>query len=352
MPNDPIETLTAEVEIFAIPQAPGMPPLTDAILHVRRRQDGAPGRARLGLPAFEGRRGPAGPPAAIHKGDASAAELATLAGSLDTTNLNWAWRNTDDNSQYVWDGTEFVIYPDAYGTPGPVGPPPTLTAGDLTIGGQPADLGYGIRVTGAGPGTYAVSVDLPQPPPGDKGDPGDSGPILSATDLAPGQTPKDGDTLVVRDGLVYFEAPVRAPDLFSAGPDAFPTQNATTTTAKIDMLTLSIPAYPHPVRLDIDGEVDVDVSATGQVAIEVRRGSAGGTLIGLGRTGNGSGWRPVRIRNHADASITPETTNDPAIIPANTPTTLYIAAVKRAGSLVGWAIRSDAAQLRVKVERV
>lgn len=351
MPNDPIETLTAEVEIFGIPQAPGMPPMADAIFHIRRRQDGAPGRARLGLPAYEGRRGPAGPPAAIHKGDATTAELTTLAATLTKDNLNWAWRNLDTNDQHVWDGEQFIVYADAYGTPGPTGPPPRLTAGDLTVAGEPVDIGYGLRVNGAN-GDYTISVDMPPSPKGEPGPPGPAGPILEATDIAPGQTPTDGDTIIVRDGLVHFEPAQRAPDLFTVGPDGFPTQNATTTTAKIDMFTLSIPAYPYPVRLDIDGEVDVQVSTTGQVAVEIRRDSATGALIGLGRTGNGDGWRPIRLRNHGDASITPETTNDPSVIPANTPTTLYVAAVKRGGSLFGWAVRKDYAQLRVKVERV
>ncbi len=60
MPEDPIERINVDLEVFAIPQTPGMPPMTNTVMHVRRRQDGAAERAVMGLPAFQGEPGERG----------------------------------------------------------------------------------------------------------------------------------------------------------------------------------------------------------------------------------------------------------------------------------------------------
>ncbi len=52
MPEDPIERINVDLEVFAIPQTPGMPPMTNTVMHVRRRQDGAAERAVMGCRRF------------------------------------------------------------------------------------------------------------------------------------------------------------------------------------------------------------------------------------------------------------------------------------------------------------
>src|SRR5699024_1224377 len=131
-----IEKISADIEVFGIPQADGAPPMTVSYLHVRRRQNAAEGRAKMGLPAYTGEPGPAGPPGAIHQGDRDGDELDALATVLDKQHTTWAYRNTDTSDQYVSSGETWVICHGVYATPGPVGPAPVLTPGTLTIDGD------------------------------------------------------------------------------------------------------------------------------------------------------------------------------------------------------------------------
>ncbi|WP_411815478.1 hypothetical protein [Gordonia sp. SND2] len=351
MPNDPIERLSADVEIFAIPQRPGMPPMTDAVFHVRRRQDGAAAQARLGLPAYEGQPGPPGPPGAVHQGDRTTSQLEALRTALDGRNINWAYRNSQTNDQWVWTGDDFVIYHGVYGTPGPVGPPPQIDAGPLTVGGNQVDPAFGVRVGGSA-GVYTVGIDMPPPPPGEKGDPGPSGSIIDSVDVDESSSPADGDGLVYVEGtgkLEWRPASTFVPE-YVIPPSGFTSQSVNATTTRINLATLSLPAMPYPYRLDISGDIDVDCRASTQIDIEVRVGASDGPLVALGRTGAADGWRPVYIRSHSDVAITPETMS--ATTPANVDLVLWIGAVKRAGSTYGWGVRADRAQLRVRLLRV
>lgn len=352
MPTDPIERLGADIEIFAIPQRPGTPPMTEAILHVRRRQDGAAGTARLGLPAYEGRPGPKGDPGAVHQGDRTTSQLDALRTALDGRNVNWAYRNSQTNDQWVWTGEDFVIYHGVYGTPGPVGPAPTMSAGTLTVDGQSVDTGlYGVRVGGS-QGAYTIGIDMPPSPPGKKGDTGPGGVIIGSVDIDAASTPEDGDGLVYVGGtgkLEWRPASTGVPE-YVVPPSGFPTQSVSATTTQIPLCTVQLPAQPWAYRLDVVGDLDIDCQSTTRVDIEVRLTDQSGPIVGIGRTGAQSGWRPVTIRSHSDAAITPETAT--AQVPAGTAVTVWVGAVKRAGSAWGWGVRNDYAQLRLKVIRV
>ena len=351
MPNDPIERLAADIEIFAIPQRPGMPPMTDAVMHVRRRQDGAAGQARLGLPAFEGQQGPAGPPGAVHQGDRTTSQLDALRTVLDGRNINWAYRNTQTNDQWVWTGEDFIIYHGVYGTPGPQGPAPTLTAGVLTVAGTPVTSGFGVHVGGSA-GAYTVGVDMPAPPPGAPGPPGPSGSVINSVDVDPGSTPSNGDGLVFVEGtgkLVWQPSTTFVAE-YVIPPSGFVTQSVSATTTRIELCSIMLPAMPYGYRLDISGDVDVDCRTSTQIDIEVRLGVSDGPLVGIGRTGAADGWRPVAIRSHSTVAITPETAAPD--MEAGGALTLVVAAVKRAGSTFGWGVRSDRAQLRIRLQRV
>lgn len=350
MADDPIERIGVELEVFGIPQPAGAPPMTDTYLHVRRRQDGAGERAKMGLPAYKGEQGDPGPPGAIHQGERTTAELDALALVLTTAQTNWAYRNTDTNDQYVWTGAVFVVYHGVYGTPGPTGPAPTMSAGSLTIDGdEVTDPAYGVRVTGSG-GSYTLGVDLPEMPQGEKGDPGPSGSVIDSVDVT--GDPTDGDVLqfdaatsklLWQPGGYFIEEYVVAP----AG---FPNVSKGPTDTRHNMFTVQIPAKAWPYRFDFAGGVDVSSLWGTQIDMEIRTGSISGTLVGYGKGQDGEGYREVAFRAHSDVDIDP--TTSAGVIAANTAVTLYVSAVKTAGVISTWSIRNTKAQLRIRLLRV
>lgn len=353
MNKDPIERLGVELEIHGVPQADGAPPMTTTYLHVRRRQDGAAERAVMGLPAYRGEPGPPGPPGAIHQGDRDTDELQALATVLDERNTNWAYRNTDTNDQYVWSGEAWVIYHGVYATPGPVGPAPTMTPGTLTVGGQEYQGQYGVRVSGED-GQYSVGLDLPEPPKGDKGDPGPAGPIFTSVDVDQTSTRDDGDTLVYHAGSdkLRWQRTVLGVEEFAVPPSVFPDVSNLTNTSRREMFALEIPAKPYPYRFDFAGGVDVNVPFGYHIDIEIRSGHvSNGTLVGLARDDAHQGWHRLVFFPFTEEAFDPDTP-DTAIVPANTPQTLYVSAVRRQGSIFGWGLRRDYAQLRVRLMRV
>lgn len=349
---DPIEKISAEIEIFGIPQAAGAPPMTTSYFHVRRRQDGAVEKAVMGLPAYIGADGPAGPPGAIHQGERDSAELDALALVLGKQHTNWAYRNVDTNDQYVWSGQTWVIYHAVYATPGPVGPAPTMTPGTLTVDGEPVGGEFGVRIAGSN-GSYSVGLDLPAAEQGKQGVPGPAGPIYTSVDVDQAKAPAAGDSLVhnATTGKLEWKAIVFGIEEYVVPPANFPTATLSSTTSRRDLVTLEIPAKNYPYRLDFTGGVDIDSRSGHQIDLEIRRGNATtGELVGMGKGQDGEGWREVAFRAHSDVAIDPTTTA--GVIQPGTAVTLYVAAVKRAGILWGWGVRNDRAQLRVRLLRV
>lgn len=351
MADDPIERIGAEIEIYGMPVADGAPPMTVGYFHVRRRQDGAAGRAVMGLPAYEGKQGPTGPPGAIHQGERDTAELTSLATILDEANTNWAYRNTDTNDQYVWSGEAWVIYHGVYATPGPVGPAPTLTPGSLTIDGEPYSGPYGVRIAGSA-GSYSVGIDLPEMPQGEEGPPGPSGPIFTSVDVDQTSVRDNGDTLVYNatSGKLQWLPVSGAIEEYVVPPASFPNASLTSTTSRRDLVTIVIPAKTYPYRFDFTGGVDVDSRSGHQIDLEIRTTDpVTGPLVGMGKGQDGEGWREVAFRAHSDVAIDP--TTSVGVIAPGTAVTLYVSAVKRAGIIFGWGVRNDRAQLRVRLMR-
>lgn len=353
MADDPIERIGVELEIYGIPQPAGAPPMTETYLHVRRRQDGAAERAVMGLPAYEGAPGPPGPPGAIHRGELDTAELDALALVLGSDATNWAYRNTDTNDQYVWSGATWIIYHDVYGTPGPVGPAPSLSPGTLTIDGDPvAGPEFGVRVTGSA-GNYALGVDLPPMPEGPPGPTGPSGSVINSVDVADDSDPTEGDVLTYRedDGKLVWQPGQFVTEEYVVGPGGFPTVTKGSSDTRHTMFSVNIPAKPWPYRFDFAGGVDVSSSNGTQIDMELRTDNAtSGPLVGYGKGQDGEGYREVAFRAHSDVDLTPESTE--GIIPADTAVTLYASAVKTAGVLTSWKIRNTKAQLRIRLMRV
>lgn len=359
MPSDPIERIVTDLEIYGIPQPAGSPPMTETYMHVRYRPDGNAARAKMGLPAYEGAPGPPGPPGAIHQGEATTAQLNSLGASLGPSDVNKAWRNTDTNDQYVWDGDEFVIYHNVYGTPGPTGPAPNLTAGELTVGGEVIDnADYGVRISGNNP-NYIVDLDLPEPPQGEKGDVGPSGSIYTSVDVDQSSTPNDGDVLVHdadEDKLVWSPGGYWIEE-YVVPPSGFPNFSKSSTDVRNLLCTINIPAKTFPYRFDFTGGVDMNAKTGHQIDLEIRTDvgapsnpAQNGPIVGYGKGQNGEGWREVAFRAHSDVAIDP--TSTAGVINPGTPVVLYVSAVKVAGILFGWDGRNDKAQLRVRLLRV
>ena len=351
MPEDPIERIGAEIEIYGIPQADGAPPMSVSYLHVRRRQDGAVERAVMGLPAYRGEPGPPGPPGAIHQGDRDTAELTALATVLDSTNTNWAYRNTDTNDQYVWSGEAWVIYHGVYATPGPVGPPPTVQPGTLTIDGQEYAGPYGVRVSGSA-GSYSVGIDLPEMPKGDPGDVGPAGPVFTSVDVDQTSVREDGDSLVYDEakGKLVWQPVAYGIEEYVVPPASFPNANLSSTTSRRDLVSVTIPAKSYPYRFDFTGGVDIDSRIGHQIDLEIRTGDPEtGALVGMGKGQDGEGWREVAFRAHSTVALDP--TSSVGVIQPGTEVVLHVSAVKRAGVIFGWGVRNDRAQLRVRLLR-
>lgn len=353
MADDPIERLAVDLEIYGVPQVAGQPPMTDTYLHVRRRQDGAAERAVMGLPAYQGETGPPGPPGAIHQGERTTAQLDALATVLTTDQTNWAYRNTDTDDQYVWSGETFIIYHDVYGTPGPTGPAPTMQPGTLTIDGDTIDdPDYGVRINGSG-GTYSVGLDLPELPEGPQGPVGPSGSVFTSVDVDQTITKSDGDTLVYKasSGKLQWSTGGAWLQEYVVPPAAFPTGTYSSSTTRVGLCTVVIPAKTFPYRFDFVGGVDCYAPGGFQVNLEVRSGNIStGDLVGLGKGQPSEGWREVAFRAHSDVAINPESTD--GIVSAGTEVTLYVSAVKTAGAWNNWQVRNTQAQLRIRLMRV
>lgn len=353
MADDPIERLAVDLEIYGIPQPAGSPPMTDTYLHVRRRQDGAALKAVMGLPAYAGAPGPQGPPGALHQGERTTAQLDALAVTLGPDHTNWAYRNTDTDDQYVWTGETFIIYHDVFSTPGPPGPPPTLSPGDLTINGEElTDLDYGVRVNGSA-GTYSIGLDLPELPKGDPGPTGASGPVFTSVDVDQTITKTDGDILVydsASDKLQWSPGGYWIEE-YVVPPSGFPTANKSSTDVRAVLVTIVIPAKTFRYRFDFTGGVDINSKSGHQIDLEVRKGDATtGELVGMGKGQDGEGWREVAFRAHSAVAIDPSSTS--GVVEPGTEVTLYVSAVKKAGVLLGWGYRNTDAQLRVRLLRV
>lgn len=358
MPNDPIERITTDIEIFGIPQPAGAPPMTEAYLHVRYRPDGSAESAKMGLPAYEGKQGPPGPPGAIHQGEKTTAQLNTLAATLNQTNVNWAYRNLDTDDQYVWDGDSWVVYHHVYATPGETGPAPNLQSGTLTVDGVEQSGEFGVRVAGTSP-NYSIGLDLPSAPKGDKGDPGASGSIYDSIDVDDSTEPNDGDVLAhdaALNKLIWSPGGYWIEE-YVVPPSGFPNANKSSTDIRQALVVLTIPAKSFRYRFDFTGGVDVNATTGHQIDLEIRTDvgtptnpDTNGPLVGYGKGQNGEGWREVAFRAHSDTAIDPD--SSVGVIEPGTVVKLYVSAVKVAGVITGWGVRNTKAQLRVRLLRV
>lgn len=349
---DRIAKLGVELEIRAIPQADGAPPMTATYMHVRQRQDGSEGTAVMGLPAYKGDPGPAGAPGAIHQGERDSAELDALATVLGPQHTNYAYRNVDTNDQYVWSGETWVIYHEVYATPGPVGPAPTMTPGILTVDGQEQTGPYGVRVAGSD-GTYSVGIDLPPAEQGEPGPQGPAGPIFTSVDVDQTSTRADGDTLVfdAASGKLQWSPSLYGIEEFCVPPGEFP-QASNISASRYDFFSVVIPARDYPYRVDITGGVDLNLPFGNHVDVEVRQGHPEtGRLVGIARDDASQGWSRKHFMSFSDQAFEPGSAAGGVVLPGSE-VTLYVAAVRKQSSFLAWGVRQDFAQLRIRLMRV
>lgn len=349
---DPIEKIAVELEIIGMLQADGAPPMTDTYMHVRRRQSGAAERAVMGLPAYKGEQGDPGPPGTVHQGERTSDQLDALATVLDHTNVGYAYRNTDTDDQYVWSGETWVIYNEVYATPGPVGPAPEMTPGELTIAGQTYSGPFGVRVSGED-GQYSVGIDMPEMPQGERGPVGPAGPIFTSADVDQTSSRGDGDTLVFNQssGLLEWSPTVLGIEEFSVPPSSFPVASNISSSRR-EMFSVEIGPRDYPYRLDFAGGVDVEVPFGNHIDVEIREGHPeNGTLVGIARDDSSQGWHRIMFMPFSDESFEPGSSGGGVIMPG-TSVVLYVAAVRKQSSFLSWALKRDFAQLRVRLMRL
>ncbi|NKS17298.1 hypothetical protein GS490_25245 [Rhodococcus hoagii] len=357
MPEDPIERINVDLEVFAIPQAPGMPPMTNTVMHVRRRQDGAAERAVMGLPAYQGEPGERGAAGMVHQGTRTLPELEGLAMTLDESNLNFTYRRSGTDDLWVWTGAAFRVYENAFGTKGDRGPAPVMQGGTVTVDGVVLEGAPGVRVQGADGGPYTVGIDLPPLPKGDKGDPGPAGPIYTSVDVDQTTAPTDQQILVhdAAIGKMRFRDAMLPTEEYVIGPEVFPNATKNTADSRHQLVSFTVPARPYRYRADFLGGVDIRHAIGQQIDVEIRMGDAvNGTLVGHGRGDTppdiiGTGWWHVRVGTYSEMSLNPGMLD--GTVPPNTEATFTMAAVRRSGSGT-WGVRNNYAQLRLRLMRV
>lgn len=357
MPEDPIERLNADIEIFGIPQTPGMPPMTESFLHIRRRQDGAVERAIMGLPAYQGEPGERGPAGMVHQGTRTRPELEGLAMILGENELNYTYRCDGTTELWVWTGSTFKVYENAFGTKGDKGDPPTMQGGTVTVDGVPIDAPAGVRVEGAvAGGPYTVGIDLPALPEGPPGPPGRSGPIYDSVDVDQTTPPTDQQILVHNEatGKLEWRHAMLPVAEYSIASGEFPTVTKQPSDTREVLVSFTLPAQSYRYIPRFSGGLDLFRFSGQQIDVEILLGDpVEGELYGIGR---GScpdfvgGWDRVSFETYSAYGISPESPNG-TVPPSLGAATFYVVAVKRSGNSGQWKIRPDYAQLRVRLER-
>lgn len=344
-------SVESQLEIYGVAQDPSQPPMTETYLHVRRRQDGSQGTSRLALPAFKGDKGDPGD-GFLFQGDRTSAELAALRDALSSNQVNYAYRNSDNNDLWVWSGARFIVSRDAFGAEGPEGPPPILVNGTVTVDGETLPEPLGTRVAGSD-GVYSVGVDLPALPKGDKGDPGPAGGIFTSPDITGG--PEDGQVLVFDEGSgkMVWRSGYTAPLLYNVPPSAFGDWSSGINSSRHIITAITIPAQPFDYRFEFGGGVEVS-SVIGQtIDVQVRADDPdNGPMVGCA-FGNmeSTGWTHNRFEAFAAEPLTPDSSY--GVVPAGTEKVLHVVAVRSAGIGALWRVAGNGrSSLRVMVQRV
>lgn len=356
MPEDPIERINVDLEVFAIPQTPGMPPMTNTVMHVRRRQDGAAERAVMGLPAFQGEPGERGAAGMVHQGTRTLPELEGLAMTLGEAELNFTYRRAGTDDLWVWTGAAFRVYENAFGTQGVRGPAPVMQGGTVTVDGVTLEGAPGVRVQGADGGPYTVGIDLPALPEGPQGPTGLSGPVYTSVDVDQTTPPADKQILVhdAALGKMRFQDAMLPVAEYGIASSVFPTITKQAADTRHTLASFTVPAQNYRYIPRFSGGVDIFRFSGQQIDVEILFGDpTSGELFGIGRGSAPDlvgGWNRVCFETYHPYGFGPESPGG-TIRPSVGAATFYVVAVKRSGNAGSWKIRNDYAHMRIRLDR-
>ncbi|MFT3662005.1 MAG: hypothetical protein QM809_11550 [Gordonia sp. (in: high G+C Gram-positive bacteria)] len=328
-------------KVYGLTTPPGEPPLQQAQLSIVGDD------AALTIPVLPGDEGPPGAPAKPFDWQqpqlASAGELPTLtpadAGAAYVINDG---SGTADIA--YWTGTVWQYFVDCFG-PGLPGPVPDITATAEVLAPE-ADAEVVVSGTAAAPNLHFRLPGLPGPV-------GPSG----GWDLFDAAAPRPAGAMLTwdADGTKWRPtAPTALPrTLRYTLPEAAFTDYAGTAASQT-IASLSIPPQPVAYHVDVHGHVRVgqQSGSSAQAAIVVRLGdAASGQQVAKGLAVTAG---PCTISPHYSSQDTGKQASAAGPgsatgrVPAATAATLYVVAVRAAGS-GGWTCEKADAQLSVTV---
>ncbi|ANA86384.1 minor tail protein [Gordonia phage OneUp] len=346
--GDPVDVLHPAIRVYAVDDNEDLP-----LRHISISV--TPGEGIMELPRGQkGEPGQKGDPATpfLHMGDRSASHISAL--QLGPDDAGKAYRNTDTNDMHYWSGSYWVVFQDAFGAQGPVGPPGAITA--VSIEHLDKNDDPVASITGS-PGNQVLHLGIPAVP-GPKGDTGPSAAIESAADYDDAANPADGAVLTY-NGTTGLWYPGAGPQVrhYSLPSGAFSNTGAQLTSSHQLLAELPLDPLPFPTAVYITGHFMMNQFNTSQMAIEARVGGTGaasdGTTVAKGIALPGIGDQFITLTPHFSTSASPNTSTAPGgyvgIIPANhtgNAGKIYVV-VSRVGGIGAWEVKASHAQLSV-----
>ena len=303
----------------------------DALIEVREGPNGAVG--------------PQGGPAWPWAWAGDVADFATLeALPLTTADARKAWRVVDENSIYVWTGVDWVRFLNAFLVPGRQGPANQLTGAAVTgtVGSSAA-----AAITGVAP-NQQLQITFPRGATGDQGDPGTAGAIADAADVADLTDARDG-SILSWDSTADLWRPAPHPKLVGPWSIAGSQFAAASNVSAVErtVATMTIPAQPVAYRpIVMSGQINMKVHVSAlddtRFIVDIRLGSATGTVIGFGYPLSAPNNTNVLLSPRWEQVITPASTH--ATVAANQTATIYVVIKRLSGSRT-YTVVNQGAQL-------
>ncbi|WP_378734907.1 hypothetical protein [Nocardia brasiliensis] len=310
----------------------------------------------VNIPAYKGDKGERGEPgpSPLYRGTvATEAELVPIAEKLTAAEIGHWWAVAGSSAGWIWNGTSLLKRDNWVGVQGPVGPMPTLVGGTFTSGEQP-----GGSIEQVSPGAYRINVVSQRGPKGDKGERGATGPaaaIGAASDFTPAANVAPGDAIIRTADGRYTTGPNLGLPMYTIQPGQFAAANITTgsTTTRVQLAQITIPAQTFAWRPSVRGRVRVRGGASTRVDIEVRHGHPDtGLQVGYGlgsllTSGLNGVAHPVEVLTEYAGNEPIDPTKNIGRVPAGTEATYYVHAVKAEGFWDAWVTYAEHATLEL-----
>ncbi|MDH6282795.1 hypothetical protein [Prescottella agglutinans] len=246
----------------------------------------------------------------------------------------WAYRNVSTQAMHYWAGVGWIVFPGAFGAPGPRGLANQLTVGAVTT--LPTGSNATLTITGTPP-NQVLNIGIPRGIQGQVGVAGGPGPLRTAPDYDNSSQPQQGDMLAWQASSSKFK-PVRNPGVrgpYSIGYMSFPGVSENNTTNGKVVATLQVPAQNVPWRPMVFGAIETVVNDTNyqtRLDAEVRIGSASGQIVGLG---TGFPYQTVfmnRIQPYFDVPMDTSSNANVGVIQAGQAVTLNVVLTRPFGT--------------------